>query len=166
MWSCLTSRPRESASEDFLNRLLVLFGNPMFYHFGIVLPGWLVSFPFGGFLTGVMFVSWFLMVFLVLWFLIMMVLIVICCLVLLAVLVVLLRVGFWEASKDFDSTEKHQHTLHDVGTWRVFSLVPRFGRDLKKVSGTRWCSVCDSHVLHECHHSGDGSSLDDRVGVG
>ena len=34
------------------------------------------------------------------------------------------------------------------------------------VSGAHWCSVCDSHVLHECHHSGDGSSLDDRVGVG
>ena len=35
-----------------------------------------------------------------------------------------------------------------------------------RVYGARWCSVCDSHVLHECHHSGDGSSLDDRVGVG
>ena len=35
-----------------------------------------------------------------------------------------------------------------------------------RVSEARWCSVCDSHVMHECHHSGDGSSLDDRVGVG
>ena len=35
-----------------------------------------------------------------------------------------------------------------------------------RVSGAHWCSVCDSHVLPECHHSGDGSSLDDRVGVG
>ena len=35
-----------------------------------------------------------------------------------------------------------------------------------RVSGAHWCSVCDSHVLHECHHSGDGSFLDDRVGVG
>ena len=35
-----------------------------------------------------------------------------------------------------------------------------------RVSGAHWCSVCDSHVLHECHHCGDGSSLDDRVGVG
>ena len=94
----LTSRPRESASEDFLNRLLVLFGYPdrsaaallsVFYPFGIVLPGLLVNFPLGGFLTGVMFVSWLLMVFLVLWFLMMTGLIVICCLALLVVLVVL-----------------------------------------------------------------------------
>ena len=35
-----------------------------------------------------------------------------------------------------------------------------------RVSGARWCSVCDSHVMHECHHGGDGSSLNDRVGVG
>ena len=35
-----------------------------------------------------------------------------------------------------------------------------------KVSWARWCSICDSHVMHECHHSGDVSSLDDRVGVG
>ena len=35
-----------------------------------------------------------------------------------------------------------------------------------RVSGVCWCSICDSHVMHKCHHSGDGSSLDDRVGVG
>ena len=35
-----------------------------------------------------------------------------------------------------------------------------------RVSEARWCSICDTHVLHECHHSDDGSSLDDRVGVG
>ena len=102
----------------------------VFYPFGIVLPGLLVSFPLGGFLTGIMFVSCFLTVFLVLWFLIVMELIVICCLVLLVVLVVLLRVGFSEASKEFDSTEKHHHTLLNVGTRRVFSLVPGFRRDL------------------------------------
>ena len=27
-----------------------------------------------------------------------------------------LRIGFWEALKEFDSTEKHQHTLHELGT--------------------------------------------------
>ena len=36
---------------------------------------------------------------------------------------------FWRASNEFGSTEKHQHTLLNVGTWRVFSLVPGFGRD-------------------------------------
>ena len=86
----------------------------------------------------------------------------ICFLLLLVVLVVLLRIGFWEALKEFDSTEKHQHTLLDLGTWTFRSRVWKRLR----VSGARWCSVCDSHVLHECHHSGDGSSLDDRVGVG
>ena len=34
-----------------------------------------------------------------------------------------------------------------------------------RVSGVHWCSVCDSHVLHECHHDGHGSSLGHRVGV-
>ena len=33
------------------------------------------------------------------------------------------------ALKEFDSTEKHQDTLQDLGTWRVFSLVPGFGRN-------------------------------------
>ena len=35
-----------------------------------------------------------------------------------------------------------------------------------RVSRVHWCSVCDSHVLHECHHGGAGSSLGHRVGVG
>ena len=35
-----------------------------------------------------------------------------------------------------------------------------------RVSKVHWCSVCDSHVLHECHHGGAGSSLGHRVGVG
>ena len=35
-----------------------------------------------------------------------------------------------------------------------------------RVSGVYWCSVCDSHVLHECHHGGVGSSLGFRVEVG
>ena len=52
-----------------------------------------------------------------------------CFLLLLVVLVVLLRIGFWGALREFDSTEKHQHTLHELGTVRVLSLVPRFGRD-------------------------------------
>ena len=29
-----------------------------------------------------------------------------------------------------------------------------------------WGSICGAHVLHECHHSDDGSSLGHRVGVG
>ena len=35
-----------------------------------------------------------------------------------------------------------------------------------RVSGAHWCSVCDSHVLHEFHHGGAGSSLGHRVLVG
>ena len=35
-----------------------------------------------------------------------------------------------------------------------------------RVSGVHWCSVCDFHVFHECHHGGVGSSLGYRVGVG
>ena len=35
-----------------------------------------------------------------------------------------------------------------------------------RVSKAHWCSTCGTHVLHECHHSDDGSSLGDRVGVG
>ena len=31
-----------------------------------------------------------------------------------------------------------------------------------RVSRVHWCSVCDSHVLHECHHGGAGSSLGHR----
>ena len=31
--------------------------------------------------------------------------------------------------KEFDSTEKHQHTLHDLILWGVYRLVLRFGRD-------------------------------------
>ena len=44
-------------------------------------------------------------------------------------LVFFVRVGFLGAYKKFDSTEKHQHTLQDLGIWRVFSLVLGFGRD-------------------------------------
>ena len=33
-----------------------------------------------------------------------------------------------------------------------------------RVSGVHWCSVCDSHVMHECLHSGGGSFLSFRVG--
>ena len=40
----------------------------------------------------------------------------ICFLLLLVVLVILLMVGFWGALKEFDSTEEHQHTLHELGT--------------------------------------------------
>ena len=51
------------------------------------------------------------------------------CLALLVMLVVLVRVGFLGALKEFDSTEKHHHTLQDLGILSVFRLVPGFGRD-------------------------------------
>ena len=35
-----------------------------------------------------------------------------------------------------------------------------------RVSEAHWCPICGTHVLHECHHMDDGSSLGDRVGVG
>ena len=121
----------------------------VFCPFDIVLPGLLVSFPLGGFLTGVMFVSWLLMVLLVIGSLEVMGFVVFRSLTLLVVLVFLVRAGFWEALKEFDSTEKHQQE-----------------EKILRVSEARWCSLCGSHVLHECDHSDDGSSLDDRVGVG
>ena len=37
--------------------------------------------------------------------------------------------GFKGVLKEFDSTEKHQHTLLELGTVVVLRLVPRFGRD-------------------------------------
>ena len=134
----LTSRPRESSSEDFLNKLLVLLviriGLPLLYWlvtylFGIVLPGLLGSCPLGGFLTGGR----------------------VCELVTEGVggapiigsdgvggdlfpPSVGRAGGSFEnrvlgSFREVDSTEKHQHTLHELGTVRVLSLVPRFGRD-------------------------------------
>ena len=135
------------------------------YPFGIVLQGLLVSYPLGGFLTGVMFVSWLLKVLMVLGSLVMTGLAEICFLILLVVLVVLLRIGFWVASREFDSTEKTPAHLARFGNLEGLQSRSRVWKRLR-VSGAHWCSVVDSHVLHECHHSGDGSSLDDRVGVG
>ena len=149
-------RPRESSSVDFLDKLLVLFGYPdgsaaallagvlpLRYcsaRFAWKLPTWrlpdrgrvrdlvadcvddaqfLGCDRLGG----------------------------ICFLLLLVVLVILLMIWFWWSLKEFDSTEKHQHTLLDLGTLRVFSLIPRFGRDCGFL-GAHWCSACDSHVLH------------------
>ena len=50
-------------------------------------------------------------------------------LALLAMLVYSVRVGFLVVLKEFDSTEKHQHTLQDMVVWWVSRLVPEFGRD-------------------------------------
>ena len=59
-------------------------------------------------------------------------------------------------------TPAHLARLGNLGS------VPSRSRVWKRlrVSGAHWCSICDSHVMHECHHSEDGSSLDDRIGVG
>ena len=75
-------------------------------------------------------------------------------------------VGFLEALKEFDSTEKHLHTLQDMVVWEreEYRLVPGFGRD--RIFEAHWCPLCGTDVLHECHHGDDGSSLGDRVGVG
>ena len=45
------------------------------------------------------------------------------------ILVYSVRVGFSVVLKEFDSTEKHQHTLQDLVVWEVSRLVPEFGRD-------------------------------------
>ena len=45
------------------------------------------------------------------------------------VLVVLLMFRFWGALKEFDSTEKHPHTLQEWGFAWILNLVLGFGRD-------------------------------------
>ena len=132
----LTSRPRESSSEDFLDKLLVLFGYPD-RSAAALLAGDLpirycsarFAWKLGGFLTGGRVRE------------------------LVTEGVDGARVigsdgvdgdlfpppvgragGSFEnrvlgALKEFDSTEEHQHTFHELGTVRVLSLVPRFGRD-------------------------------------
>ena len=170
----LTSRPRESSSEDFLNKLLVLFGYPsgsaaallagvlpLRYcsaRFACKLPTWRL--PDRGR---------------------------VCELVTEGVVVArvlgddgigrdLFPPSVGRAGESFETrvlggikrmrlNRKTPAHLARVGNCE--SLQSRSGI-LKRlrVSGTRWCSICDSHVLHECHHSGAGSSLGDRVGVG
>ena len=109
------------------------------YPFGIVLPGLLVNFPLGGFLTGVMFVSWLLIVLLVIGSLEVMGFVVFRSLALLVVLVFLVRAGFWEALKEFGSTEKTPAHLARLGN---LGSVPSRSRVWKRlrVSGARWCS--------------------------
>ena len=116
-------------------------------------------------LIGVVFVIWLLIVLMVLGFLVVIGWVGICFLLLLVVLVILLMVGFWETLKEFDSTEKHQANLARVGNSMNSESRSRVWKRLR-VSRVHWCPVCDSHVLHECHHSGNGSSLGHRVGVG
>ena len=160
----LTSMLRESASEDFSNRLLVLLLLLYWVElctFGIVLPGLLVSFPLGGFLTAVMFVSWSL-----------------------SDRVLegdgICRVSFPSSAGragvscesrvlgGFKRIRLNRETpahLARLGKLGSVSSRSRIWKRLR-VSEARWCSICGSHVLHECHHSDDGSSLGDRVGVG
>ena len=69
------------------------------------------------------------------------------------------------ALKKFDSTEKTPAHLGRLGSLGSVSSRSKVWKRLR-VSGTHWCSICGTHVLHECHHSDDGSSLGDTVGVG
>ena len=170
----LTSRPRESASEDFFNRLLVLFGYPdgsaaallagvllLRYcsaRFACKLPTWRL--PDRGH---------------------------VCDLVTEGV------DGARVLRDDGISRDLFPHSVGRAGGFfenRVLGGFKRIRLNRKtpahlarfgnleglqsrsrvwkrlRVSGAHWCSVCDSHVLHECHHSGAGSSLGYRVGVG
>ena len=109
---------------NFWSCLVILIGLLLLcwlvtYLFGIVLPGLLGNSPLGDFLIVVVFVIWLLIVLMVPGFLVVFGWVGICFLLLLVVLVILLMIGFWRALKEFDSTEKHQHTLHVQG----------FGRD-------------------------------------
>ena len=170
----LTSRPRESSSEDFLNRLLVLFGYPDgsaaallagVLPFGIVLPGLLVSCPLGGFLTGVMFVSW------------------------------LLRSvdGARVLGNDGVGRDLFPHSVGRAGgsfenrvlggfkrirlNRKTPAHLARFGNieslqsrskvwKRLRVSGAHCVQFVILMCCMSCHHCGAGSSLDDRVGVG
>ena len=169
----LTSRTRESASEDFLNRLLILFGYlggsaaallagvlPLLYCSARLACRFLIE----SFLTRAMFVMWLLIVLLIIGFLGVMGFVVFLSLALLVALVFLVRVGFLGAFKEFDSTEKHLHTLQDLVVRGSVSSRSKVWKRLR-VSRTHWCSIRGTNVLHECHHGDDGSSLVNRVGV-
>ena len=148
----LTSRPRESTSEDFLNRLLVLFGYPD-GSAAALLAGKL---PTRRLLDGGR----------------------VCELVTEGVDGALIigdgrvvgdlfpplvsracgsfenRVqGCFKRIRLNRKTPAHLARIGDCGSSMSRSKVWKRLR----VSGARWCSVCDSHVLHECHHGGAGS---------
>ena len=170
----LTSRRRESASEDFLNRLLVLFGNPSGSAAALlagVLPHRYCSARFA-----CKFLTWRLPdrghV---------------CELVTGGVVgdrvlggAGICRVSFPRSagragvscesrvSGGFERIRLNRKTPAHLARLGNLGSVPSRSRVWKRlrVSEARWCSICGSHVLHECHHSDDGSSLDDRVGVG
>ena len=72
-------------------------------------------------------------------------------LALLVVLVFLVRARFLGALREFDSTEKTP--AHHARLGNLVSVSSR-SRIWKRLL----VSICGSHVLHECHHSDDGSS--------
>ena len=170
----LTSRPRESASEDSLNRLLVLFG----------FPSWSIAALLAGVLPlrycsarfACKFPTWRLLD-----------MGHVCELVTDSVVgdqvlggAGIRRVSFpssaGRAGVTCESqvlggfkrirlnrkTPAHLARLCNLGS---VSSRSRVWKRLR-VSEAYWCSICGSHVLHGCHHSDDGSSLGDRVGVG
>ena len=162
----LTSRPRESASEDFLNRLLVLFGYlcgsaaallagvlPLRYcsaRFACKFPSWRL--PDRGH---------------------------VCELVTDGVVGARVlggagicrvslprsagRAGVSCESRVLEGfkrlrlnrkTPAHLARLGNLGSLSRSRVWKRL-----RVSEARWCSICGSHVLHECHHSDDGQVL-------
>ena len=145
----LTSRPRESSSVDFLDKLLVLFGYPERSAASLLagdLPLRRVRDLVADSVDGARFLG--------------------CD-----------RLGgdffpppVGRAGDSFDG-----RVLGGVSRIRLNRKTPahlaRVGNSMNsesrsRVSGVHWCSVCDFHVLHECHHGGNGSSLGHRVGVG
>ena len=109
----LTSRLQESASEGFVNKLLVLFGYPNgsaaalllgFYPSGIVLPSLLVNSLRRSFLTGAMLVSWSLRVTLMIRYLWVKGFVVLLFQALLVVLVYSEKVGFLGTQQENTST--------------------------------------------------------------
>ena len=136
-----------------------------FSPFGVVLPGLFVGSQLGSFLTRAMFVIWLLIVLLKIGFLEVMGFVVFLSPALLVALVFLVRAGFLGAFKEFDSTETTPAHLARLGGRESASSRSKVWKRLR-ISEAHWCPICGTHVLHECHHCGYGSSLGDRVGVG
>ena len=170
----LTSRPRESASEDFLNRLLVLFGYPsgsaaallagvlpLRYcsaKFACKFPTWRL--PDRGHVC-----EW------------------------VTDGVVgdrvlegdgICRVSFPSSAgragvscerrvlggfKRIQLNRKTPAHFARLGNLGSVSSRSRIWKRLR-VSEAHWCPLCGADVVHECHHRVDGSSLGDRVGSG
>ena len=131
---------------------------------GIVVPNLLVSSLLRSFLTGAMLVSWSLRVILMVRYLGVKGFV---------VLLFQARCGggvlcegrVLGGFKRIRLNRKTPAHLARHGGLGGISSRPRVWKRLR-IFEPHWCPLCGTDVLHECHHSDEGSSLDDRVGVG